>query len=404
MQEKAQILTGRRVFVRQTDKFLYVIKTGCGKLSGNVSILFAMSTSEPTFVNVTNRKIIHVDMDAFYASVEQRDHPELRGKPVAVGHADSRGVVATASYEARKFGVHSAMPSSRAKMLCSQLVFIEGRMSHYKEVGMQIREIFHRYTDLVEPISIDEAYLDVTNNKMGIVLGVDVAKRIKADIRNELHLVASAGVSYNKFLAKVASDWRKPDGLCTIHPSRAQHFIEQLPIKAFWGVGPVTEEKFLKMGVKTGADLLKMPLAELVSHFGQAGVTYYKFARGIDDRPVQSERVRKSVGCEVTYEVDIPDRAFVLEEIGVLADDLLKRLNRSRFVGTTLTLKVRFFDFRTVTRSLTADAPLVDKDSIVRAATALLTDVDIPSRGVRLLGLSVSSPVEEQNERQGVLF
>ena len=189
-----------------------------------------MSTSEPTFVNITNRKIIHIDMDAFFASVEQRDHPELRGKPVAVGHADSRGVVATASYEARKFGVHSAMPSSRAKMLCPQLVFIEGRMSHYKEVGMQIREIFHRYTDLVEPISIDEAYLDVTNNKMEIALGVDVAKRIKADIRNELHLVASAGVSYNKFLAKVASDWRKPDGLCTIHPSRAQHFIEQLPI------------------------------------------------------------------------------------------------------------------------------------------------------------------------------
>ena len=346
-------------------------KTDAIKWRGNISILFAMSTSEPTFVNVTNRKIIHIDMDAFFASVEQRDHPELRGKPVAVGHADSRGVVATASYEARKFGVHSAMPSSRAKMLCPQLVFIEGRMSHYKEVGMQIREIFHRYTDLVEPISIDEAYLDVTNNKMEIALGVDVAK---------------------------------PDGLCTIHPSRAQHFIEQLPIKAFWGVGPVTEEKFLKMGVKTGADLLKMPLAELVSHFGQAGVTYYKFARGIDDRPVQSERVRKSVGCEVTYEVDIPDRAFVLEEIGVLADDLLKRLNRSRFVGTTLTLKVRFFDFRTVTRSLTADAPLVDKDSIVRAATALLTDVDIPSRGVRLLGLSVSSPVEEQNERQGVLF
>lgn len=366
--------------------------------------LSSMTIPSPVFENDTSRKIIHIDMDAFYASVEQRDRPELRGKPVAVGHADSRGVVATASYEARQFGVHSAMPSSRAKMLCPQLVFVEGRMSHYKEVGMQVREIFHRYTDLVEPISIDEAYLDVTNNKLGIALGVDVAKRIKADIRNELHLVASAGVSYNKFLAKVASDWRKPDGLCTIHPLRAQHFIEQLPIKAFWGVGPVTEEKFLQMGVKTGADLLRMPLEALLLHFGQAGLTYYKFARGIDDRAVMPERVRKSVGCEVTYEVDIPDRSLVCEEIGVLADDLLKRLERSRFVGTTLTLKVRFFNFTTVTRSLSADRPFTDRQSIVQAALALLADVDIPARGVRLLGLSVSSPVVAEDDRQGALF
>lgn len=363
-----------------------------------------MTIPAPVFENDTSRKIIHIDMDAFFASVEQRDHPQLRGKPVAVGHADSRGVVAAASYEARRFGVHSAMPSSRAKMLCPQLVFVEGRMSRYKEVGMQVREIFHRYTDLVEPISIDEAYLDVTNNKFSIALGVDVAKRIKADIRNELHLVASAGVSYNKFLAKVASDWRKPDGLCTIHPLRAQHFIEQLPVKAFWGVGPVTEEKFLQMGVKTGADLLKMPLEELISHFGQAGLTYYKFARGIDDRPVMPERVRKSVGCEVTYEVDIPDRAMVLDELGVLTDDLLRRLERSRFIGTTLTLKVRFFNFATVTRSLTSARPLSDKQAILNAATALLADVDIPARGVRLLGLSVSSPIEPEDERQGALF
>lgn len=363
-----------------------------------------MTSSEPTFENDFSRKIIHIDMDAFYASVEQRDRPELRGKPVAVGHADSRGVVATASYEARRYGVHSAMPSSRAKMLCPNLIFIEGRMSYYKEVGMQVREIFHRYTDLVEPISIDEAYLDVTDNKQGIVLGVDVAKRIKADIRNELQLIASAGVSYNKFLAKVASDWRKPDGLCTIHPSRAQHFIEQLPIKAFWGVGPVTEEKFLKMGVRTGADLMRVPLSELVAQFGQAGVTYYKFARGIDERPVQPERVRKSVGCEMTYEVDIPDRAFVAEELNALADDLVKRLARSHFVGTTLTLKVRFFNFKTVTRSLTADKPLTDKAAIAEAAAVLLAGIDIPPRGVRLLGLTVSSPVGESDERQGELF
>lgn len=363
-----------------------------------------MSTRDPVFDNDTARKIIHIDMDAFFASVEQRDRPELRGKPVAVGHADSRGVVAAASYEARKFGVHSAMPSARAKILCPDLIFVEGRMSRYKEVGMQVREIFHRYTDLVEPISIDEAYLDVTKNKFSIALGVDVARRIKADIRNELQLVASAGVSYNKFLAKVASDWRKPDGLCTIHPSRAQHFIEQLPVKAFWGVGPVTEEKFHQLGVRTGADLLKMTLPELVGHFGQAGITYYKFARGIDERAVEPERVRKSVGCEVTYDVDIPDRGLVLEQIGVLVDDLLVRLARSRFIGTTLTLKVRLFNFTTVTRSLSAGRPLTDRDSIVNAATALLADVDIPPGGVRLLGLSVSSPLAREDDRQGALF
>lgn len=354
--------------------------------------------------NDTSRKIIHIDMDAFFASIEQRDRPELRGKPVAVGHADSRGVVATASYEARKFGVHSAMPSSRAKMLCPQLIFVEGRMSRYKAVGEEVREVFRRYTDLVEPLSIDEAFLDVTKNKFGIGLGVEVAKRIKHDIRAELGLVASAGVSYNKFLAKVASDWRKPDGLCTIHPLRARQFIERLPIKAFWGVGPVTEERFLKLGVRTGADLIAMPLADLVSHFGQAGVTYYKFARGIDDRPVCPVRERKSVGCEVTYEVDIPDRAFVVEELDKLADNLLSRLARSGFVGTSLTLKVRFFNFTTVTRTLTASAPLTDKNGVMRAALALLADVDIPARGVRLLGLTVGSPVEAENDGQGRLF
>lgn len=366
--------------------------------------LCPMTASEPVLLNDTSRKIIHIDMDAFFASIEQRDHPELRGRPVAVGHADSRGVVATASYEARAFGVKSAMPSARARMLCPDLVFIEGRMSVYKAVGEEVRGIFRRYTDLVEPVSIDEAYLDVTQNKLGLELGVEVAKRIKADIRRELHLVASAGVSYNKFLAKVASDWRKPDGLCTIHPLRARRFIEQLPVKAFWGVGPVTAEKFEKLGVKTGADLLKMPFSELVAQFGQAGVVYYKFARGIDDRPVQPAHERKSVGCETTYEVDLPDRAFVLEELGRLAQTLEERLRRSRFVGTTLTLKVRYYNFKTVTRSMTAAVPLTEKAAIMRAAAALLTDVDIPARGVRLLGLSVSSPVQQKDARQGELF
>ena len=363
-----------------------------------------MTIPDPVFENDTSRKIIHVDMDAFFASVEQRDNPALRGKPVAVGHADSRGVVAAASYEARRFGVSSAMPSSKAKQLCPNLVFVEGRMSRYREVGEAVREIFRRYTDLVEPISIDEAYLDVTHNHFEIALGVEVARRIKADIKEELQLTASAGVSYNKFLAKVASDWRKPDGLCTIHPLRARHFIEQLPVKAFWGVGPVTQERLAKMGVRTGADLLKVPLETLLAEFGQAGLTYYKFARGIDERPVVAERERKSVGCEVTYEVDLPDRQLIVAELANLAEELERRIARRSFMGTSLTLKVRFFNFATVTRSMTLSKPFTDRHTIAEAAAALLTDVDIPSRGVRLLGLSVSSPVAREDARQGALF
>ena len=238
----------------------------------------------------TSRKIVHVDMDAFYASVEQRDNPELRGRPIAVGHAEGRGVVATASYEARQYGVRSAMPSAKAKALCPQLIFVEGRMAHYKAVSQSIHEIFHRYTDIIEPISLDEAFLDVTHNKRGIALGVDVAKAIKAEIRAELGLVASAGVSYNKFLAKIASDWRKPDGLCTIHPDRALAFIDQLPIEAFWGVGPATAAKCHALGIHKAPDLRAWPLSDLLRHFGQSGYDFYRFVRGIDDRPVRAWR------------------------------------------------------------------------------------------------------------------
>lgn len=244
-----------------------------------------MHTADPLFQNDLTRRIVHVDMDAFYASVEQRDRPELRDKPIAVGHADRRGVVATASYEARPYGVHSAMPSSKAKMLCPHLIFVEGRMSRYREVSAEIRAIFHRYTDLVEPISIDEAYLDVTDNKLGIETGTEVARRIKADILRETSLTASAGVSYNKFLAKIASDWRKPDGLCTIHPDRAQSFIDALPIEAFWGVGPATAKRFRGIGVTNGWELRQLSFRRLTDQFGAAGSIFYKFARGIDLRP-----------------------------------------------------------------------------------------------------------------------
>ena len=251
-----------------------------------------------TLVRNVSRRIVHVDMDAFYASVEQRDRPELRGRPIAVGHAQGRGVVATASYEARRFGVHSAMPSSRARELCPELIFVEGRMSHYKAVSCQIHEIFRRYTDVIEPISLDEAFLDVTVNKQGLALGVEVAVAIKRAIREELGLVASAGVSYNKFLAKVASDWRKPDGLCTIHPERAIDFIDRLPVEAFWGVGPATAARLHALGIRTAPELRAVPLSDLMRHFGQSGYDFYRFVRGIDDRPEprsQERRVREDL-------------------------------------------------------------------------------------------------------------
>lgn len=362
-----------------------------------------MPQSEPHFPNDYSRRILHVDMDAFYAAVEQRDHPELRGRPIAVGHAESRGVVATASYEARRFGVHSAMPSRRALELCPGLIFVEGRMQHYKAVSAEIREIFSRYTDLIEPLSIDEAYLDATENKLGIELGVEVARRIKADIRREIGLVASAGVSYNKFLAKIASDWRKPDGLCTIHPSRAQAFIDRLPIEAFWGVGPATAKRFHEMGIATGAALRALPLSLLTEQFGQSGIVFYKFARGIDERPVRPERERKSVGCEETFATDVRGEAL-LERLGAIAEDLEKRLAKHAFDGSTLTLKIRFFDFTTKTRSFTGQKPFLKSAEIFEEARRLLAGVDVPAGGVRLLGLSVSSPLEKPDERQGTLF
>ena len=256
----------------------------------------------------TERKIIHIDMDAFYASVEQRDNPELRGKPIAVGYAEERGVVAAASYEARRYGVRSAMASTKAKRMCPQLIFVHGRMEVYHEVSRQIHEIFHEYTDIIEPLSLDEAFLDVTENKPGILLAVDIAKEIKQKIRNELNLVASAGISYNKFLAKIASDYRKPDGLCTIHPDQAMDFIARLPIESFWGVGPVTAKKMHSLGIHNGEQLRACSQAMLLREFGKVGALYYDCARGIDLRPVEAVRIRKSIGCEHTLEKDISQR------------------------------------------------------------------------------------------------
>ena len=250
-------------------------------------------------------KVIHVDMDQFFAAVEQRDNPELRGKPIAVGHDAERGVVSTASYEARRFGVHSAQSIQVAKRLCPQLIIVEPHFQKYKEVSAQLHEIFHDYTDLIEPISLDEAFLDVTENKKGIELGVDIAREIKQRIRETTGLTASAGVSYCKFLAKIASDWRKPDGLTVIHPDRSLDFIAQLKIEKIWGVGQKTAEKMHRMGIFTGLDLRNMSLSRLTQEFGKMGQVFYDFSRGIDNRPVISEWERKSVSCEQTFESDM---------------------------------------------------------------------------------------------------
>lgn len=339
------------------------------------------------------RKIIHIDMDAFFASVEQRDNPELRGKPIAVGHGEARGVVAAASYEARKFGVRSAMPSLKAKKLCPDLIFVRGRMDVYSEVSEQIHKIFNRYTDLIEPISLDEAFLDVTVNKQNIDLAVDIAKSIKEEIFDELGLVASAGVSYNKFLAKIASDYRKPDGLCTIHPSQANEFIMRLPIESFWGVGKVTAKKMHKLGIHSGRELIEWSEVGLVQHFGKMGRLYYDFVRGIDNRPVEADYIRKSLGCETTLDKDISTKSAVIIELYHVCVELVERLKESDFMGLTLTLKVKFHDFTQITRSYTQTTPFDSLKEILPCAKRLVSEVDYEHHPIRLLGLSISNRV-----------
>ena len=335
-------------------------------------------------------------MDAFFASVEQRDHPELRGIPLAVGYDGPRGVVATASYEARRYGIHSAMPMMRAKRLCPHLTIVPGSYSRYKEVSSQVHAIFHDYTNLIEPISLDEAFLDVTENKRQIPLAVDIAREIRQRIRDEVHLTASAGISYNKLLAKIASDWRKPDGMTTIHPDRALDFIAQLRVEKLWGVGPRTAEKMHYMGIFTGGDLREVPLQHLIEVFGKMGKVYYDFARGIDNRPVETEWIRKSVGCERTFLEDIYKPSAVLVELYHATGELVRRIAKSDFVGHTLTLKVKFSDFTQITRSLTVQHSLLDKDGILPVAKRLLQEVDYSAgRPIRLLGLSVNNPTIE---------
>ena len=352
-------------------------------------------------------KIIHVDMDQFFAAVEQRENPELRGKPIAVGHDAERGVVSTASYEARRYGVHSAQSIQLAKRLCPQLIIVEPHFQKYKEVSAQLHEIFHDYTDLIEPISLDEAFLDVTENKKGIELGVDIAREIKQRIREATGLTASAGVSYCKFLAKVASDWRKPDGLTVIHPDRALDFIAQLKIEKIWGIGQKTAEKMHRMGIFTGLDLRNMSLSRLTQEFGKMGQVFYDFSRGIDNRPVISEWERKSVSCEQTFESDISENAAVTIHLYHTVLELVRRIEKNNFEGRTLTLKVKFAreqtqqyakyqDFHQITRSITVDHVLRTKDEILPLAKQLMQQVEFHSHPIRLLGLGVSKPGSPQ--------
>ncbi len=347
---------------------------------------------------MTERKIIHVDMDAFYASIEQRDNPELRGRPIAVGHAGERGVVSAASYEARKYGVRSAMASLKAARLCPELVFVPVRIEVYEQVSHQIHELFREYTDLIEPLALDEAFLDVTTNKKGISLAVNIAREIRQRIHDELGLVASAGVSYNKFLAKIASDYRKPNGLCTIHPDHALDFIAQLPIESFWGVGKVTAKRMHTLGIHYGRELREWSLEGLTREFGKVGKLYYDFARGIDLRPVETIRIRKSVGCERTLERDIHTRAAITIELYHTAEELIERLAESGFRGNTLTLKVKFNDFTQITRSITQDKILVKMNAILPLAKKLLSNIEYENHPIRLLGLSVSNPQEEDSD------
>lgn len=348
-----------------------------------------MQTDE---VKIPQRKIIHIDMDAFYAAVEQRDFPEYLGKPIVVGGSpDGRGVVATASYEARQFGIHSAMSARKAIQLCPHALFVRPRFDAYKSVSVSIREIFSRYTDLIEPLSLDEAYLDVTEDKLQIGSALEIAQQIKDAIKNELHLTASAGVSNNKFIAKIASDMNKPDGLTFIGPSKVKAFMEKLPVERFFGVGKVTADRMKKMGFHTGADLKKLSEQELVRKFGKTGKFYYKIVRGIDERAVQPHRLTKSLGAEDTFEQDLEHIPEMITELEQLAEKVTERLERSKLKGKTLTLKIKFNDFKQITRNQSFANPIGDYPAIMAAAKDLLIKADVADRKVRLLGISLSN-------------
>lgn len=344
------------------------------------------------------RKIIHIDMDAFYASVEQRDNPELRGKPVAVGGSRERGVVAAASYEARKFGVRSAMASVTAKRKCPQLIFVRPRFEVYRQVSHQIRDIFADYTPLIEPLSLDEAYLDVTENLKGIESATQIAEEIRARIRAVTQLTASAGVSYNKFLAKLASDHRKPDGLFVITPKMGPGFVEDLPVGRFHGIGPATSAKMNGLGIETGLDLRAQSLPFLQQHFGKAGTHYYWIARGIDHRQVRPDRVRKSVGAENTFSDDLFNSGEAEVELQPIIAKVWRYCEKAGIRGRTVTLKVKFADFQQITRSRTLPQAVGSEAEIAQIVETLMQPLFPVVKGIRLLGVTLSSLGEDAPE------
>lgn len=338
------------------------------------------------------RKIIHIDMDAFYASVEQRDFPEYRGKPVIVGGSpEGRGVVAAASYEVREFGVHSAMPAAQAVRLCPHAIFVKPRFEVYREVSGQIRDIFFEFTDLVEPLSLDEAYLDVTENHINLPSATLIAKKIRELIKEKTRLTASAGVAHNKFLAKVASDLDKPDGLSVILPEDAEEFLEKLEIGEFYGIGDATESKMKSLGIHTGKDLKEWSEIELVEQFGKTGRYYYRIVRGIDNRKVKTHRVRKSIGKESTFSDDKDDIEWIHNFLTELAGKISQRMKKKNAAGKTVTLKVRYDDFETITRSTSFSHYIDDTRDIAETAIGLLEETKVGKRKVRLLGITMSN-------------
>lgn len=346
------------------------------------------------------RKIIHVDMDAFYASVEQRDNPDLRGRPLAVGGSAARGVVAAASYEARTFGVHSAMPSVTAKRKCPDLIFVPPRFEVYRQVSQQIREIFAEYTPLIEPLSLDEAYLDVTENLKGIEIATEIALEIRAKIKAATGLNASAGISYNKFLAKMASDLNKPNGQAVITPKNGPGFVEALPVKKFHGVGPATAERMKRHGIETGLDLKSKSLAFLQQHFGKSGPYFYGIARGIDERQVRPDRIRKSVGAEDTFVEDIDDLDLAKAELRPLAEKVWRYCEAHDITGKTITVKIKYSNFSQATRSRTVAGSVSDIDMILQTAETLLALVFPFKHPVRLLGITLSSLNTEESGKE----
>lgn len=355
-------------------------------------------------VSVPSRRILHVDMDAFYAAVEQRDRPELRGRPVIVGGSpDSRGVVCTASYEARRFGVHSALPAAQAKRLCPDGVFLRPDFERYQAASRAIHEIFRRYTDLVEPLSLDEAYLDVSVNKRGIESGTWVAEAIRRDVFKETGLTCSAGVAPNKFVAKVASDLRKPDGLVVIPPSEVRAFVRALPVRKVPGIGPVTERACIERGIVTCGDFLRHDEARLAEWFGRSGRHFARLARGEDNRPVVADSERKSCSIEDTFPRDLRGLPAIEAELQALSRGLSARMQRHAILGKTLTLKVRFSDFRIATRSRTLFEPTGDEEEILITARDLLQSTEAITRPIRLLGIGFSHLVADHGLRQGTL-